>query len=107
MPEISFDDGDVSIVRGAAVVLISGWRLGRCRCGSAAGDLNEKPGLAHFLPARLEWRGGAPEVKALKWQGSGDIVALAKANCFLVVPADRDKIAAGERVSVLLRKDLV
>jgi molybdopterin molybdotransferase len=70
-------------------------------------DLNEKPGLAHFLPARLEWRGGAPEVKALKWQGSGDIVALAKANCFLVVPADRDKIAAGERVSVLLRKDVV
>jgi molybdopterin molybdotransferase len=70
-------------------------------------DLNEKPGLAHFLPARLEWRGGAPEVKALKWQGSGDIAALAKANCFLVVPADRDKIAAGERVSVLLRKDVV
>jgi len=69
--------------------------------------LNEKPGLAHFLPARVEWRGGAPEVKALKWQGSGDIVALAKANCFLVVPADRDKIATGERVSVLLRKDVV
>ena len=69
--------------------------------------LNEKPGLAHFLPARVEWGGGAPEVKALKWQGSGDIAALAKANCFLVVPADRDKIAAGERVSVLLRKDVV
>jgi molybdopterin biosynthesis enzyme len=46
-------------------------------------------------------------VKALKWQGSGDIAALALANCFLVVPADRDKIAAGERVSVLLRKDVV
>jgi len=42
-------------------------------------------------------RGGAPEVKALKWQGSGDIAALAKANCFLVVPADRDKIAAGDQ----------
>jgi molybdopterin molybdotransferase len=69
--------------------------------------LIEKPGLAHFLPARVEWGGGAPEVKALKWQGSGDIAALAKANCFLVVPADRDKIAAGERVSVLLRKDVV
>jgi molybdopterin molybdotransferase len=69
--------------------------------------LNEKPGLAHFLPARVEWPGGAPAVKALKWQGSGDIAALANANCFLVVPADRDKIAAGERVSVLLRKDVV
>ena len=78
--------------------------LVEARLGEA---LHEKPGLTHFLPARVEWRGGAPEVKALKWQGSGDIAALAKANCFLVVPADRDKIAAGDRVSVLLRKDVV
>jgi len=78
--------------------------LVEARLGEA---LHEKSGLAHFLPARVEWRRGAPEVKALKWQGSGDIAALAKANCFLVVPADRDKIAAGERVSVLLRKDVV
>jgi len=69
--------------------------------------LKEKPGLTHFLPARLEWRGRAPEVKALKWQGSGDIAALSKANCFLVVPADREKIEIGESVSVLLRKDIV
>jgi molybdopterin molybdotransferase len=69
--------------------------------------MKEKPGLTHFLPARVEWRGGEPEVKALKWQGSGDIAALAKANCFLVVPADRENIAIGESVSVLLRKDVV
>ena len=69
--------------------------------------LKEKPGLAHFLPARLEWRGRAPEVKALKWQGSGDITALSKANCFLVVPADKEKVEIGESVSVLLRKDVV
>jgi len=37
----------------------------------------------------------------------GDIATLAKANCFLVVPEDREKIAAGESVSVLLRKDVV
>jgi molybdopterin molybdotransferase len=69
--------------------------------------LNEKSGLTHFLPARVEWRERAPEVKALKWQGSGDIATLAKANCFLVVPAEREKIEAGESVSVLLRKDVV
>jgi molybdopterin molybdotransferase len=69
--------------------------------------LNEKPGLAHFLPARIEWSGSLAEVKALKWQGSGDIAALAKANCFLVVPAEREKIEVGESVSVLLRKDIV
>src|SRR5438105_12221220 len=69
--------------------------------------LNERSGLTHFLPARAEWRGRMPEVKALKWQGSGDIAALAQANCFLVVPAEREKIEAGESVSVLLRKDVV
>src|SRR2546427_712944 len=69
--------------------------------------LNEKSGLTHFLPARVEWRERVPEVKVLKWRGSGDIAALAKANCFLVVPGDREKIVAGESVSVLLRKDVV
>ena len=69
--------------------------------------MKEKPGMTHFLPARVEWRGSTPEVKALKWQGSGDIAALAKANCFLVVPADREKVDVGEKVSVWLRKDVV
>ena len=72
-----------------------------------AEPLNERPGLAHFLPARVEWRGAGPEVKAQEWQGSGDIAALAEANCFLVVPADREKIEAGEKVCVLMRKDVV
>ena len=39
-------------------------------------------------------------------KGSGDIATLAQANCFLVIPADRDKLEAGETVSVLLRKDV-
>lgn len=68
--------------------------------------LHEKPGLAHFLPARVVWRSGTPEVGALPWQGSGDIAALAKANCFLVVGAEQEKIAAGETVSVMMRKDV-
>jgi molybdopterin molybdotransferase len=69
--------------------------------------MKEKPGLTHFLPARVEWNSPVPEVKALRWQGSGDIAALAKANCFLLVPADREKMEIGESVSVLLRKDVV
>src|SRR5438874_2475775 len=72
-----------------------------------ADSLNERSGLAHFLPARIEWRGAVPEVKTLKWRGSGDIAALAGANCFVVVQPENEKIAAGERVSVLLRKDVV
>ena len=78
--------------------------LVEARLGEA---LKERPGLTHFLRARIEWRGSVPEVKALKWQGSGDIAALAGANCFVLVPAENEKIAAGERVSVFLRKDVV
>jgi molybdopterin molybdotransferase len=78
--------------------------LVEARLGAA---LNEKQGLAHFLPARVEWRGTTPEVKALPWQGSGDIAALARANCYLVVAADRGQVSAGESVPILLRKDVI
>lgn len=69
--------------------------------------LREKTGLAHFLPARLDWADGAPRVSPLPWQGSGDLAAVAKSNCFLFVPADRDEFAMGETVSVLPRYDLL
>ena len=70
-------------------------------------SLNEKPGLTHFLPARVEWPGATPEVRALPWQGSGDIAALARANCFLVVAADQGQVPAGTTVPILLRKDVI
>jgi molybdopterin molybdotransferase len=74
---------------------------------SLAEPMSEKPGLTHFLPAKVEWPTDAtPQVRALPWQGSGDIATLAQANCFLVIPADRDKLTAGDRVNVLLRKDV-
>jgi molybdopterin molybdotransferase len=73
-------------------------------------SLKENPGLTHFLPARATWpdgQGGSePQVSPLRWQGSGDTATMARANCFLVIPADREEIAAGEYVSVLLRKDV-
>ena len=68
--------------------------------------MNEKPGLTHFLPARMEGQGAEREVKALKWQGSGDVPALGRANCFVVVPAEKEKLAVGERVEVIVRRDL-
>jgi molybdopterin molybdotransferase len=73
-------------------------------------DLQQKAGLTHFLPARVTWpdpeRGGAPEVKPLRWQGSGDTATMAQANCFLVMPADATTVPSGQYVSVLLRKDV-
>jgi len=59
--------------------------------------LNEKLGW-RISCREVEWPGGAPEVKALKWQGSGDIAALANANCFLVVPATGTRLRWGESI---------
>src|SRR5258708_18203280 len=44
-----------------------------------------------------------PCVSPIPLQGSGDVVAMTRANCLLVVPPDRERIEAGERVQVLPR----
>jgi molybdopterin molybdotransferase len=72
-----------------------------------ASPVREKGQLVHFLPARVEWEGREARVTQLPWQGSGDIVALALANSFLVVGPERPEIAAGEWVDVLPRRGAV
>ena len=73
--------------------------------------VRQKPGLTSFLPAILS-QAAAPEearsdflpaVRVVPWQGSGDIAALARANCYLVVPEDRGELAEGELVGVFPR----
>jgi molybdopterin molybdotransferase len=63
-------------------------------------EIKTKTGLTRFLPALLK----GSEVELVPWQGSGDIVATAKANCYVVVPADRAGIPAWEMVQVLIRR---
>ena len=65
-------------------------------------DVKTKTGLTRFLPAVLSGEFEHAEVELLSWQGSGDIAATARANCFLVIPPDKEKIDAGESVSVLM-----
>jgi len=65
--------------------------------------LKTKTGLTRFLPAVVCGGLYDPEVELVPWQGSGDILAAAKANCYIVVPPDRDSIDVGEMVSILLR----
>jgi molybdopterin molybdotransferase len=66
--------------------------------------LREKPNLAHFLPARIEWTSGEPVVTNVRWQGSGDVVALADTNCFLVVRESKLDWEIGEWVDVMPRR---
>ena len=67
-----------------------------------AADVKVKPGLTRFLPAICTFIGETPSVELVPWQGSGDIAAMARANCFLVVPEDADRLKAGTVVRILL-----
>jgi len=64
-------------------------------------EINTKPGLKRFLPAILSGELEHSEVELVPWQGSGDIAATARADCYIVIPAEREHIAAGEWVPVL------
>jgi molybdopterin molybdotransferase len=66
-------------------------------------DVRTKTGLKRFLPAVLSGEFENAEVELARWQGSGDIAALAASNCYLVIPPDREQIGAGEWVSVMVR----
>jgi len=65
-------------------------------------EITTKPGLTRFLPAALGGNRHRPEVELLRWQGSGDLMAAARANCYIVVPPDRERFAAGEAVTILM-----
>jgi|HubBroStandDraft_1064217.scaffolds.fasta_scaffold11744_3 molybdopterin molybdotransferase len=70
-----------------------------------AKDCKGKPGLTRFVPAHCAFNpapGELPEVAAVSWQGSGDLAAFARSNCFLVVPDGQDRLHAGETVRILL-----
>lgn len=66
-------------------------------------EFKTKTGLTRFLPALIAGVLDDPEVELVPWQGSGDMLAAARANCYLVVPPDREKLAKGEMVTVVLR----
>ena len=66
-------------------------------------EIRTKTGLKRFLPAVLSGEFENAEVELARWQGSGDIAALARANCYVVIPPDRERIEAGEWVSLLMR----
>ncbi len=66
-----------------------------------AKPLEQKTGLTMFLPARLERSSGDPVVSRVSWQGSGDVVGVASADCFLVVRPEQTSLAAGDWVDVM------
>lgn len=66
-------------------------------------EIAVRTGLTRVLPARLTPSFHRSAVCILPWQGSGDLAANTRANCYAVLP-DRDRaFQAGETITVLLR----
>ncbi|MGA2371249.1 MAG: gephyrin-like molybdotransferase Glp [Candidatus Korobacteraceae bacterium] len=65
-------------------------------------DFTSRTGLTRFLPAKLEGGSEKPEVELVHWQGSGDLMAVSRSNCYIVVPPDRERFEAGEAITILL-----
>ena len=89
-----------------AIELLSGYKpqalpFFKAKLGHA---VDEKAGVAHYLPARVSWTNGEPRVELMLWEGSGDIGAVVRGNCFLKIDAPRLHIDAGEWVDVLPRR---
>ncbi|MGH9599932.1 MAG: gephyrin-like molybdotransferase Glp, partial [Terracidiphilus sp.] len=93
------------VVAALAGRLDSGPRFALARLCSEP-DKHKKPGLTRFLPAKCSFAasdGRLPEVAFVPWQGSGDLAALARSNCFLVMPeGDRERLEPGAIVRILL-----
>jgi molybdopterin molybdotransferase len=66
-------------------------------------EIKTKTGLKRFLPGLLSGEFERAEVELARWHGSGDVASTARANCYIVVPRDREKIGAGEWVAVMMK----
>jgi molybdopterin molybdotransferase len=64
-------------------------------------DIRTKTGLTRFLPAILSGEYEDSHAEPVPWQGSGDIAARSRANCYIVIPPDREHILAGEWVAIM------
>ncbi len=68
-----------------------------------AEDLRSGTRVTRFLPATLTTDWHSATIRLVPWQGSGDLAANARANCFAVLPAGHPPLPTGSTVRVLLR----
>jgi molybdopterin molybdotransferase len=85
----------------AALELLSGQREVQLPLLSArlTEPFQHKSGLTRFLPAILSDDGSS--LTPVRWQGSSDIGAMARANCLLVADPDQERWEAGDWMKVM------
>ncbi len=59
--------------------------------------------VTRFLPAEMTSAWDGVTVKVVGWQGSGDVSANARGNCYVALPVGPELFRTGETVRVLLR----
>ena len=92
------DHGDVPAVRAAGAGCACGRRAAsRCRSRRRAEGGVHQQDRADTISARRSLAGPTdrPEVELIRWQGSGDLMAASRANCYIVVPPDREQFRSG------------
>jgi molybdopterin biosynthesis enzyme len=62
------------------------------------GKVRNRSGRQAHVPARVRYEGGRLVADPVPSMGSADLVAHARANALLVIPADRVEVLPGERV---------
>jgi molybdopterin molybdotransferase len=87
------------LLRAMCGALVAGPRFVQA---TLAEDVRGKAGLTRLLPAFLRHDLTRPEVTLVGWQGSGDLAANARANCYAVLPDGLD-LHSGDVITVLLR----
>jgi molybdopterin molybdotransferase len=65
-------------------------------------DQKGKPGLTRFLPAFCDFTAKPPRAALIPTHGSGDLTALARSNCFLILPEDARRQKSGALTNILL-----
>jgi molybdopterin molybdotransferase len=86
----------------AALDLLSGMEETRLPVTTArlTRAFKHRPGLTRFLPAKLE---EGARLTPIGWAGSGDVGAMARADCWLVADPQRSEYGEGDEIGVLLR----
>jgi len=68
-----------------------------------AEDVRGGAKVTRFLPAEMKSAWDGVTVRVVGWQGSGDVAANARGNCYCALPAGAETLVKGETVRVLLR----
>jgi len=64
--------------------------------------VSQHTGRIAYLPGTLRFSGESARILPIPSSGSADLPAYSRANALLIVPADRDRVEAGEKLRVLL-----